>query len=128
MNFVSDAHPLIWYFTNDSRLSKSALKAFEETIIKGNVVIPSIVLAEIMHVSKRGKIGLSFQKTLKLIEEMENFRISPLDSDILKTADSIKEDMEMHDRLIVATAIWYGYPLVTRDKRIVESKLVKIIW
>jgi len=128
MNFVSDTHPLIWYFTDDPRLGKTALKAFEDTVSKGNVIIPSIVLAEIMHVSKRGKIGLTFQKTLGLIEEMGNFRISPLDPDILKAADSIKTDLEMHDRLSVATAIWYEYPLVTRDKIIVESKLVKTIW
>ena len=32
MNLVSDAHPLIWYFTDDSRLSRVALQAFEDTI------------------------------------------------------------------------------------------------
>ena len=128
MDIISDTHPLIWYFTDDPRLSKTALRVFEETIKRGNVIIPAIVLAEIMYVSKRGRIGLTFQKTLGLIEGMENFQISSLDSDILKTADSIKTDLEMHDRLIVATAIWSGYPLVTRDKKIVESKLVKTIW
>ncbi|MDD5224874.1 MAG: type II toxin-antitoxin system VapC family toxin [bacterium] len=128
MNFVSDTHSLIWYFTDDPRLGKAALKAFEDTVKKGNVIVPSIVLAEIMHISKRGKIGLSFQKTLELVEEMSNFRISPLDSGILKTADSIKPDLEMHDRLIVATAIWHKYPLVTRDEGIVKLKLVKTIW
>ncbi|MDD5355445.1 MAG: type II toxin-antitoxin system VapC family toxin [Candidatus Omnitrophica bacterium] len=128
MNFVSDTHSLIWYFTDDPRLGKAALKAFEDTVRKGKVIVPSIVLAEIMHISKRGKIGLSFQKTLELIEEISNFQISSLDSGILKTADSIKTDLEMHDRLIVATAIWYKYPLVTLDEGIVKSKLVKTIW
>jgi PIN domain nuclease of toxin-antitoxin system len=128
MNFVSDTHSLLWYFTDDPRLGKTALKAFEDTIKKGIVIVPSIVLAEIMHISKRGKTGLSFQKTLELIEEVENFQISPLDSDILKAADSIKTDLEMHDRLIVATAIWHKLPLVTKDETIVKSKLVRTIW
>ena len=33
------------------------------------------------------------------IEEYENFEIAPLDVDILKIADNITVDLEMHDKL-----------------------------
>jgi len=47
MDFITDTHSLVWYFTEDARLSKKAIKAFEGTIKEGTVVVPAVVLAEI---------------------------------------------------------------------------------
>ena len=64
MNFVTDTHALVWYFTDDLRLSKKASEAFEKTTDEGIVIVPSIVLAEIMFISKKGRITLTlFGKT-----------------------------------------------------------------
>jgi PIN domain nuclease of toxin-antitoxin system len=100
MDYVTDTHSIVWYFTEDPRLSKKALEAFESTIKEGVIIIPTVVLAEIMFISKKGKITLTFKETLKKIEEYENFDIAPLDVDILKVADRIEADLEMHDRLV----------------------------
>jgi predicted nucleic acid-binding protein len=51
-----------------------------------------------------------------------------LDLDVLKIAESIEEPLEMHDKLIVATAIRYNAFLITRDEQIAKSKMVKTIW
>ena len=53
MNYVSDTHALVWYFTGDKRLSKKAFRAFEETIKEGLVIIPAMVLAEVMYISNK---------------------------------------------------------------------------
>jgi hypothetical protein len=45
-------------------------------------------------------------ETLKKIERYENFDLAPLDVDILKVANKIEANLEMHDRLIVATALY----------------------
>jgi PIN domain nuclease of toxin-antitoxin system len=128
MDFITDTHSLVWYFTEDARLSKKAIKAFEGTIKEGTVVVPAVVLAEIMYISKRGKIALSFEETLKKIEEYENFDIAPLDINILKTADRIETEMEMHDKLIVATALYYKARLITRDEQIKKAGIVSVVW
>ena len=128
MDFITDTHSLVWYFTEDARLSKKAIKAFEGTIKEGTVVVPAVVLAEIMYISKRGKIALSFEETLKTIEEYENFDIAPLDINILKTADRIETEMEMHDKLIVATALYYKARLITRDEQIKKAGIVSVVW
>jgi PIN domain nuclease of toxin-antitoxin system len=128
MDFITDTHSLVWYFTEDARLSKKAIKAFEGTIKEGTVVVPAVVLAEIMYISKRGKIALTFEETLKKIEEYENFDIAPLDINILKTADRIETDMEMHDKLIVATALYYKARLITRDEQIKKAGIVPVVW
>lgn len=126
MNYVTDTHPLVWYFTEDSRLSKKALEVFEGTIKEGTIIIPSVVLAEIMFIAKKGKISLTFEETLKRIEEYENFYVVPLDVDILRVADKI--DMEMHDNLIIATALYFEATLITKDEKIKKSGIVSTIW
>lgn len=128
MDYVTDTHSLVWYFTEDQRLSLKALEAFEETIQEGAIFVPILVLAEIMYISKKGKIMLTFEDTLKRIEEYENFEMAPLDKDILKIADNIEIDMEMHDKLIVATALYLNAKLITKDEKIKETGIVPIIW
>jgi len=64
MDYVTDTHALVWYFTEDARLSPKALEAFEETIQDGMVIDPAVVLAEIMFIAKKGRITLTFKKTL----------------------------------------------------------------
>jgi PIN domain nuclease of toxin-antitoxin system len=126
--YVTDTHSLVWYFTENPRLSKKALKVFEKTVKEGTIIIPTVVLAEIMYISKRGRISMSFTETVKKIEDSENFEITPLDLDILKKANEIDRELEMHDRLIAATALFFDVPLITKDQTIKESDLCRIIW
>lgn len=48
--------------------------------------------------------------------------------DILKIANKIDIELEMHDRLIVATTIYYEATLITKDKLIRESKITAVRW
>lgn len=121
LDYVTDTHSLIWYFTEDTRLSKKALKIFEYSIKAGLIVVPAVVLAEIMFIAKKGKVTLTFEETLNKIEELENFEIAPLDIAILKIANKIEGDLEMHDRLIIATALYFNATLITKDIRIKEA-------
>ena len=128
MDFVTDTHSLIWYFTEDSRLSRKAFDAFEGTVKDGTVIVPAVVLAEIMFIAKKGRVTLTFEDTLKKVEGYENFDIAPLDAEILKIADRIEPDLEMHDKLIVATALYYEAALITKDDMIGKSGIVPAIW
>jgi len=128
MNLVTDTHSIVWYFTNDPLLSERALAAFEETTKEGLIIIPAVVLAEMMFISKKGKIALNFEETLKIIEEYDNIEVAPLDIEILKVANKVKADLEMHDRLIVATALYYNAPLITKDRLITQAQLCPILW
>lgn len=128
MDYVTDTHSIVWYFTEDSRLSKKALEVFEGTMKQGVVIIPAVVLAKIMFIAKKGKITLTFEETLKKIEEYENFDVAPLDVDILKVADKIEAELEMHDKLIVATALHFNAALITKDRSITDTGLCSTIW
>ena len=128
MDYVPDTHSLVWYFTEDSRLSSKALQVFERTLEEGRIIIPVVVLAEIMFIAKKGRITLTFDETLKKIEEYDNFDIAPLDTEILREANKIELNMEMHDKLIVATALYFAAAVITKDDEIKESGLCKTIW
>lgn len=128
MDYVTDTHSILWYFTQDPRLSKRALEVFEGTVREGFIIIPVVVLAEIMFIAKKGRITLTFEETLKKIERYENFDLAPLDVDILKVANKIEANLEMHDRLIVATALYFNATLITKDRRIVNAAICPTIW
>ncbi len=40
----------------------------------------------------------------------------------------IKDELEMHDRLIAATALFFKVPLITRDQVLKDSGLCDVIW
>jgi len=128
LNYVTDTHALVWYFQADKRLGNNALKAFEGTIKKGKIIVPTIVLAELMYIAHRGRILISFSETVQLIRQASNFTIADLDIDILILANKIQADLEMHDRLIVATSKKYKAPLLTKDEVIIASAAVKTVW
>ncbi|RPJ13267.1 MAG: hypothetical protein EHM30_11885, partial [Desulfobacteraceae bacterium] len=68
MNYVTDTHSLVWYFTDDQRLSKKALKSFESTVKAGQVIVPTVVLAEVLFIAKKGRIPIGFMATVAKIE------------------------------------------------------------
>jgi PIN domain nuclease of toxin-antitoxin system len=128
MDYVTDTHSLVWYFTDDVRLGSNALEAFQSSEEEGTIFIPAVVLAEIMFIAKKGKITISFHETLGRVEENENFVVVPLDADILKIAYEIEADLEMHDKLIVATAVSRRAILITKDENVSRSRVVETLW
>jgi PIN domain nuclease of toxin-antitoxin system len=128
MDHVTDTHSIVWYFTDDTRLSSRALDVFEKTIREGVIIIPTVVLAEIMYIAGKGKITLTFDETLQKIDSYENFIVAALDVKILKVAEKIKVNLEMHDKLIAATALYYNASLITRDPLIIKSGACTTIW
>jgi PIN domain nuclease of toxin-antitoxin system len=128
MTYITDTHSLVWYFTNDQRLGKKAFKAFESTVQSGRIIVPTVVLAEIMFIANKGRLLIGFTETVTTIETMANFEIAVLDLDVLKLAEKISASLEMHDKIIVATAMCYDGVLITKDEQITNSKVVKTVW
>ena len=42
MNYATDTHALVWYFSDDLRPSKKALEAFEQTTDEGVIIVSTI--------------------------------------------------------------------------------------
>lgn len=124
MRFVADTHALVWYLQDHPRLSSSAKILFEQESRPKTVVVPTIVLAELLYISK--KLLLSFKELLKRIEKDDRFEIFPLSIDVLHEAVTLNT-LEIHDALIIATSLYLNIPLMTKDTEIIESKKVKVL-
>ena len=126
MRFIADTHSLLWYLQDHPRLSTTSRLLFDEQGQRGKIIIPTIVLAELLYISRKIRLSSSFEKTVRLLETEERFEIHPLSLEILKEAMKL-DGFEMHDCLIIATALHLNIPLMTRDDDIVASNLVKIL-
>ena len=56
-----------------------------------------------------------------------NYQFEPLSFDIIKTASTINDIPELHDRLIAATAKYLELPLISNDPEIRDSEHVKVL-
>lgn len=124
---VADTHALIWWTNGDSRLS---LKAREQ-MNRGAIGIAVITCWEIAFLEARGRITLRDPLTdwWHDVIALPSTALLPLTIEVAATAARLPDQIrDPADRLIVATALHQGVPLVTKDDRIRASGVVETIW
>lgn len=127
-----DTHVLIWYLTQPDLMSAESEKIVSAGFQGPGVGISDISLWEVaMLVQKR---RVEFNKDVKLwltdLNALPNFtriRISPA---IAALSTRLPDDFHSDpaDRIIVATALELGIPLVTKDERIRRYVHVDTVW
>ncbi len=94
MNFVTDTHALLWWFTHSPKIGLTASETFEKCELGENIIfIPSIVIAEALSIFDKKKVSFDFKKLLKKLYESENFAIIPLDYPILQKMIDLKNSL-----------------------------------
>jgi len=64
MNFVTDTHALLWWFTSSPKISQTASEIFEKNEKGENVIsIPTIVVAEALSIFDKKRISFDFTFT-----------------------------------------------------------------
>jgi PIN domain nuclease of toxin-antitoxin system len=124
-----DTHSMAWYIHEPSkkRLSKKALETIRFAERTGIVYIPAIALLELLRLVEKGKIPIPFVEVLGDLERSGTHEIVPLDIELIRIAMEIQE-LELHDRLIVATAIMTDSVLISKDREIMEASGVSVVW
>lgn len=130
---VTDAHPLIWVVKGQlKRLGRDARRFFESVDSGESVLlIPTMVLVEIGEAAHRGKVTFSghrFQDWLVTVSSVPSYQITPLTLDVVLAAESLHAISERGDRLIAATAMVHGCPLISRDPEIARVADVPLLW
>lgn len=116
MLYVLDTHVLIWYFTGSARLSPEARDIIDQVRQQGGrLLIPTIVLAEALNVAVKGRVVFDFQKLYQLVRAEPEFEIVEFGIEIFDETLRVSAVPEIHDRIIVATARFYGADLLTKD-------------
>jgi len=112
-----DTHCLVWYVHEElnKKLSGKAMQIIAEAENSSNIYIPTIVLMEIYDLEEKERIPKTFDMLMSNITDSDNYKMIPFDDKILSIALSIK-GLEIHDRIIFATAKLTESILVTKDQ------------
>ncbi|MEP0885574.1 type II toxin-antitoxin system VapC family toxin [Trichocoleus sp. ST-U3] len=129
---VADTHAVIWYIFGDARLSVIARNTIEQIAAEGNqVAFSSITLAEIVYLSERGRIDAATLNRLLRAVDGENAVLAevPFDRNIAQSLMRVErlQIPDLPDRIIAATALYLGLPLISRDRKIQLSD-IETIW
>lgn len=129
MNFVTDTHALLWWFTESPKMGATASEAFEKCE-GGDIIIfiPSIVIAEALSIFDKKRVSFNFKKLFHRINESDNFVLIALDYPILQKMVDLKEVPELHDKIIVSTAKYLDLPVITKDKTLRNLPHLKTVW
>lgn len=131
-NYVLDTHALLWLLTADRRLSERAREAMSDG--SARLLLPLIALAEACWLVEHGRSPLlTVPGLLADVDRDPRLTVVPVTRETLQRSLPLTAIREMHDRLIVATALTLsdtGTPavLVTRDQDITGSGLVPVLW
>ncbi len=89
--------------------------------------ISIISLVEILYLSEKNRIPLDFRDAKNRIRHVDNYKMIDLDMDIVEISKTV-QGLELHDRLIVATALFLNVPILTSDQVIKDAGVVSVIW
>ena len=116
MLYVLDTHVLVWYFTGNARLSPEARNLIDEVRQQGGrLLIPTIVLAEALNIAAKGRVVFDFQQLYQLVRDEPEFEIVEFGIDVFDETLRVSAVPEIHDRIIVATARFFGADLLIKD-------------
>ena len=128
---VADTHAVVWFLFGLSSLSPTARSALELAIRDGDpIYVASISLVEIAYLIEKGRLPVATFNRLDhaLDDPGGGLTIRSLDQDVARSLRSVRRDLipDMPDRIIAATAMHLGLPLVTGDRKIQASGILTL--
>jgi PIN domain nuclease of toxin-antitoxin system len=123
MSVVADTHTIIWYLRSPEKLSTNAVTSLDNALNNGeSIFISAISLVEMNYLVEKNRIPpSSLEQLLQLIDDpLVKLVVVPLDTPVAKAFTQISREIvpEMGDRIIAATSLYLGLPLVTKDHKI----------
>ncbi len=128
IRYLLDTHAFVWAAHNPDKLGSKARRLIE-TANPGELGISAttvIELGQLIHdetVRVEGRPSSAFASALATIIQV------PVSLDMAIAAPALAlPHADPADRIIVATALNLGVPLITKDGNITDSGIVRVIW
>jgi PIN domain nuclease of toxin-antitoxin system len=129
---VVDTHAAVWYLNADRRLSDRAKRFIDTSAQDGlSVLVSTISLVEVIYLCEKGRLPRAALTRLETALRSGNtvLRAADLTLEVALTVSRVLRDEvpDMPDRIIAATAIYFGVPAISRDGQI-RTSAVPTIW
>jgi PIN domain nuclease of toxin-antitoxin system len=124
-----DTHAWIWWMQGDARLGRATIDALDALPADARPYLADISLWEVATLVDLGRVELpeSLEMWLDAAADPRTVRVLPVTPAI--AAEVARLPATFHrdptDRLIVATSRVMGFPLVTHDRAITRTRLVR---
>lgn len=129
---VLDTHALIWWADDGGKLSRKARQATAAESRRGALVASAISVFEIITLERRGRLVFKTPAVewLANLRRLPELTIQPITDQIAERAGGLGEVFpgDAADRLIAATALVLGVPLVTQDTKLREVPSLSTLW
>ena len=127
--YVVDTHALAWFIGDDKRLSSRVEQILDRAEVgEVQVLIPTLVLAELTHLAQRRRIAVTIEDLLNQIRKGNGFTVVAFDFAIFQMMLTLPNDWDIHDRIIAATARFYQVVLMTRDDVLRGYADLETVW
>jgi len=128
---LADTHALIWYLFDEGRLSSAGRAALDGAISAGfPILVSAVSIIEVIYLEERHRISAGATGRIRQACEAADpsIEIVPIDARVAHSLQLVPraEVPDMPDRIIAATAMFLGVPLVTRDGKIRASSVQTI--
>ncbi len=129
---LMDTHVWLWWLSNPEELSAEAHRVIDQEISGNGIFISSISTWEIALLVEKERLQLSIdvRDWVRKTESLPFVRFIPVDNTIALRSVSLPGDFHADpaDRIITATALTMGIPLITKDEKILKYPYVQTIW
>ena len=129
---VLDTHVWVLFVSNPELLSKRAKRSLDTSMEEKGILISSISTWEValLVAKKRLQLTLSVTDWIAKSEALPFITFIPVDNSVAIKSVNLPQPLhnDPADRIIIATAISMGVPLVTKDKKLLKYPHVQTIW
>ena len=132
MSAVLDPHTVLWYLEHSGELSTTARTTIENSLRgAADVYVSAISVIETIYLVERQRLPSTALQRLRqaLLDPNVGLSIVPVDASVAAALENIPRSLvpDMPDRIIAATALHLGLPLITRDRRL-QAAGIPTIW
>jgi PIN domain nuclease of toxin-antitoxin system len=129
---VVDTHIVIWDALKPELLSDKAKESLIQADENEGILLCEISLWETAMLVKKGRISLdtSYQEFIRLVLLSKNYQLQGITPEIAELSTQLSETInnDPADRIIAATSLVMGIPLITADRNLNQADSLTTIW
>jgi PIN domain nuclease of toxin-antitoxin system len=124
---VLDTHAVVWWAAEPKRLGRAASQRIATAERLG---IPAIVFWEVALLVRKGRLdlGMSVSDWSRALQAVPRIDALVLTPEIAVKADELDMHPDPADRFIVATALQWRCPVVSKDRLLRKLTFVETVW